>query len=305
MHEIQRYMMDAEVQLQSRYKSIQRLTRIDPGTAGDEGEENWASLLREWIPSTYRVVTKGRLLSPSGMTTKQYDVIILKPSYPPLLVNTKLYLMSGVAAAFECKTTLRPSHVKTAFARCKELKRLANEHTTPKSPLQELRISPVCGLLAHSHVWTNRPEFRMDIALRKSVEDLNHPREALDLICVSNLGSWRASLNITPKGFFGDEPLASKVALAYTHASPQYSDLTNPIGFALSSLYRRLAADDSTLRPIADYMEIARSPLPYGGMGRTWSAGHVLSQSTCAAIDTRAHHALENESWSEWALRHR
>lgn len=32
------------------YKRISRRSKKDPGTAGDEGEENWADLLREWLP---------------------------------------------------------------------------------------------------------------------------------------------------------------------------------------------------------------------------------------------------------------
>lgn len=84
----------------AEYKRIRARAAEDPGTAGDQGEENWATLLRGWLPSQYQVVTKGRLISHNGTTSPQVDVIVLKPSYPPKLLDKKLYLAAGVAAAF-------------------------------------------------------------------------------------------------------------------------------------------------------------------------------------------------------------
>jgi len=65
------------------YDRIQKRATEDPETAGDQGEENWATLLRQWLPS-----------------------------YPQILLDKKLYLAGGVAVAFECKTTLKAAHVK-------------------------------------------------------------------------------------------------------------------------------------------------------------------------------------------------
>ena len=40
----------------AEYDCIQKRTTEDSGTAGDQGEENWAELLRRWLPQTYEVV---------------------------------------------------------------------------------------------------------------------------------------------------------------------------------------------------------------------------------------------------------
>ncbi len=65
-HELFAFMRDATLQMASEYDQIQNRATEDPGTAGDQGEENWASLLRRWLPPSYQVVTKGRILSDQG-----------------------------------------------------------------------------------------------------------------------------------------------------------------------------------------------------------------------------------------------
>src|SRR5258706_15206214 len=101
--------------LAQEYDRIQKRTREDPGTAGDQVEENWAELLRNWLPATYPVVTKGRIVSENGIASPQVDVLVLQPSYPLSLRNKKLYFAGGVVAAFECKLTLRANHIKKAL----------------------------------------------------------------------------------------------------------------------------------------------------------------------------------------------
>ena len=87
--------------MESEYQRIRSRALEDPGTAGDQGEENWAELLRDWLPPTYKVVTKGRILSADGRASPQVDVLVLKDVYPDKLLNKKLYLAAGVAAVFE------------------------------------------------------------------------------------------------------------------------------------------------------------------------------------------------------------
>src|SRR5919106_2243588 len=106
MHELEAFLRQDQAELAAEYRRIYHRTSEDPGTAGDEGEENWAALLREWLPSSYQVVTKGRVVFPDRSASSQVDVVVLRGSYPPRLLNNKLYLSSGVVAAFECKNTL-------------------------------------------------------------------------------------------------------------------------------------------------------------------------------------------------------
>ena len=111
-------------EMSDEYHRIQRRVSEDPGTAGDQGEENWAELLREWLPPTYTVVTKGRIFGHDGQASPQVDVIVLKDIYPQKLVNKKHYLAAGVAAAFECKTTLRTTHISEAIETSAKIKSL-------------------------------------------------------------------------------------------------------------------------------------------------------------------------------------
>lgn len=114
-HELEHFMNDISLELKREYQRIKNRSSEDPGTAGDEAEENWAGLLRNWLPSTYTIVTKGRLISETGETSPQFDILILNPSYPKALINKKVYLAGGVCAVFECKLTLRSSDLNKTF----------------------------------------------------------------------------------------------------------------------------------------------------------------------------------------------
>jgi hypothetical protein len=113
-HDLADFMQAVTEDIGREYERIQKRVGEDPGTAGDQGEENWASVLRNWLPQTYHVVTKGRILSFDGVAGPQIDILVLRPVYPRHLMDKKLYLAGGVAAAFECKLTLKPEHIKKA-----------------------------------------------------------------------------------------------------------------------------------------------------------------------------------------------
>src|ERR1700693_5406094 len=95
-HELFDFVGTVTRELAEEYDRIQKRATEDSGTAGDEGEENWADLLRKWLPPAYRVVTKGRILGHQGRASHQVDVIVIRPSYPPYLETKKLYLAAGV-----------------------------------------------------------------------------------------------------------------------------------------------------------------------------------------------------------------
>ena len=110
-------------------------------------------MLRGWLPGTYEVVTKGRVIGEDGRTSPPVDVVVLKDIYPKKLLDKKLYLASGVAAAFECKSTFRPEHIEDAVVTGVEIKGLFPARKG--SPYRELHAPILYGLLAHSHVWKN------------------------------------------------------------------------------------------------------------------------------------------------------
>ncbi len=135
--------------IENEYKRIQKRAVEDPGTAGDQGEENWASLLKNWLPPTFQIVTKGRILSHKGIASPQVDVIILRPEYPKNLLDKKLYLAGGVLAAFECKVTLKSHHIEKFIENSIKIK---NQLTEQKgSPYKEHQSSILYDRLAHSH----------------------------------------------------------------------------------------------------------------------------------------------------------
>jgi hypothetical protein len=85
-HELLDFLKQSSDAIQAEYERIARRSAEDPGTAGDEGEENWKSLLADWLPPYYQVVTKGRVLFWNGKASPQMDVIVLAPEYPKGLV---------------------------------------------------------------------------------------------------------------------------------------------------------------------------------------------------------------------------
>src|SRR5262249_46695820 len=119
-HDLHDWIGSSQRIIQEEYERIQKRAREDPGTAGDQGEENWRALLQSWLPSYFKIVTKGRILTESGYASPQIDLFVLVPSYPQVLIDKKLYLAAGVAAAFECKLTLKAVHVHDAVKNATE-----------------------------------------------------------------------------------------------------------------------------------------------------------------------------------------
>ena len=315
VNELLAFMGKATRDMADDYERIRRRASEDPGTAGDQGEENWAGLLRNWLPSTFHVVTKGRLLRHDGSATPQVDVIVLYPEYPTGLLNSneKLYLASGVAAAFECKLTLTAAHLKDALEDAVEVKRSAPPRTG--SPFRELHSPIVYGLLAHSHSWKepgSKPIENIERHLWEQDERVvTHPREMIDLTCIADLGTW-----VTAKvAFMGPQymkdwskaaPIFGERGSARTHYvrssehSPgQGSDFT-PIGAMVTALLRKVAWESPGLRRIAEYFTSAN----VGGAAATegvrlWDLG-IYSE----AVRTRilAGRLTGNIYWDEWAM---
>lgn len=310
-HDLVDFMRQISTEMAAEYQRIRRRSADDPGTAGDEGEENWAALLRDWLPRDYIVVTKGQILSQDGFTSPQIDVLVLNGSYPPRLVNKKKYLAAGVSAAFECKTTLRASHIATAVKNCVKIKSLypAREGT----PYRELHAPLVYGLLAHSHDWkapASTPEQNIEETLRKAdTTFVGHPRSQLDLICVSDLASW-SSGSIT---FFGPRqtpnwsamppiygPNGSAVTSFLAHAATEQQVGTfTPVGAFVSNLWRKLAWENPALRHLADYYRLVNIAGSARGAMRMWPieiySGEVRGRAERGPLSNGV-------AWDEWSI---
>jgi Domain of unknown function (DUF6602) len=295
----------------AEYARIVARAKEDPGTAGDEGEENWARVLRGWLPPGYHVVTKGRLLSTAGEASPQLDVLVLHPAYPPALRDKKVYLASGVAAAFECKLTLRPNHIAEAVRTSCELRRLQPPRSG--SPYRELHSAPAYGLLAHSHVWTAENAQPVSNVSRHlwtaDYAEVAHPREMLDVLCVADLATWSSSR----MPFIGPslaQPWSEHLASLYgadgsattTYFGPadHGSGPGNPLGVMIAKVLQRLAWEDPSIRPIADYWRLAGLWGSGEGAHRSWDPRKVYSPEVVPSVIAGA--LVNGEAWNEWSM---
>ncbi len=263
------FMYTTTKEIASEYERIQKRSKDDPGTAGDQGEENWAEILRNWLPKDYQVVTKGRLMNAGGLTSPQVDIIVLKPFYPEYLLNKKLYLTAGVVAAFECKNTLKGEHITKLVKTSIKIRSLLPSYGGHYGNYTKELNSPIIyGLLSHSHIWksssANTEEIIGKRLLSADEEYVKHPRECIDIICVSDLATWysfKSPMSLAaskewppPKG------LPSWVKIPTAGYSIVNNDLLKnkltPIGVMLANLYSKLAIYDTRLKDFSYYFSV-------------------------------------------------
>jgi hypothetical protein len=259
MHELQVYAEQASVEIGLEYQRIFNRSREDPGTAGDEGEENWAKLLRLWFPAHYHVVTKGRILAANGKASKQFDVLVLRPTYPVGLLDKKLYMAPGVVAVFECKLTLQRKHIDQIFQRNVELKRMYGRAGDDPGP-------PVVGLLAHAHAWKSSRMANQDrlgeLIYTSYLEHVQDLPEALDILCIANLGAWchRTLFEVRDEDNQEGSPHPTALYIGPHKPTPDSVALNtniSPIGAFLNHLMFLLAKKEPELRPYQAYFEQA------------------------------------------------
>ena len=314
-HDLEDFMKQVTSEMESEYLRIRLRALEDPGTAGDQGEENWAELLREWLPPTYKVVTKGRILSSDGRASSQVDVLVLKDVYPDKLLNKKLYLSAGVAAAFECKTTLTAQHIERASETCTKVKDLHPVRTG--TPYKEMYSPIVYGLLSHSHSWKSKGSKPIEHIETKWIESdhaySQHPRSSLDLICVSDLGLWSPvkftfiptpNFDADPKlgslrPYFPDPVGTARIAYAGYIPSRDQPRLTyTPIGAFMVRLYNVLAWENASIRALAEYFKLSG----IGGNGeggfRNWPITIYSAQLKVGILKGKASGPLQ--LWDEW-----
>jgi len=309
-HDLYEFMRQISIEMSAEYNRIQMRATEDPGTAGDQGEENWAGVLREWLPRTYEVVTKGRIISQEGVTGPQIDVIVLKGAYPRKLLSKKLYLAAGVAAAFECKTTLKALDISDTVKNCVMIKGLYRNRKG--TPYKELHSPIVYGLLAHSHSWKGEkstPEQNIEQKLHEVDElDVSHPRLQLDLLCVADLATWISSM-ITYVGprlgphwpavaSYGPNGSAVSAYIGHTRDERQVEQFT-PIGVLISYLSQKLAWEDPSLRDLADYYRMTNIAGSGKGRMRIWPSS-IYSEEIRPRVE--AGMLSQGTQWDEWQL---
>ena len=287
-------------EMAQNYQHLQKRAKEDPGTTGDQAEEHWAEWLREWLPPTYKVVTKGRIIDQNGEASPQIDILVLKSFYPEKLHSNKHYLSVGVIAAFECKTTLRANHILEAIVTGSKIKELYGNREG--SPYKELHTPIIYGLLAHSHNWKgegSKPEDRIMDGLLNPVLSILHPRLKLDLLCVADLGTWVLLNMVLPSTpAFSEEVRSGYIGFIPSRAKEIEEDFT-AIGSFYANFMERLAWEDPTLRDIVDYYRSVR----IGGESKGGQLHRFSFEVFSGSVQEQIrNHGLSNDyrSWSEW-----
>jgi hypothetical protein len=285
---------------------IRERSRDDPGTAGDQAEEDWAAILRNWLPAIYPVITKGRILFEDGSSSPQIDVLVLKPSYPYGLRNEKYIFAGGVVAAFECKLTLRGDHVKSAFQTASVIKRKARVQFG--TPYDELNSMPIFGLLAHSSsLRAKRTSWKLhEIVEKYQTAFAKHPHELLDIICVADT----ATLPLGKHLLIGNDldqhereqlaeiegvDLISTMYVIHDEDRQDASSTGAVLAGLIHELTFRMAFEDGAIRDWADHLSYLGF---YGGIGRSvyWTSDD-LSFEVRERLNTSGRDA---DRWSKW-----
>lgn len=311
LHDLHVFMEQVTTEIASEYRRIYARSTEDPGTAGDEGEENWAALLRDWLPPTYHVETKGRLIGYDGTMSPQVDIVVLKPAYPRKLLKKKTWLAGGVAAAFECKNTLTAEHVSAAARRCVAFKSLFQPRTG--SPRRELRSPLLYGVLSHSHSWKRAksdPIANVEKALSDASTRVEHPRNLLDMICVADLAFWHRfniacyEADLSPyepllrERFGGNQGMMTGHTCSSFSSHNQSSEF-RPVGALLASLVNGLAWEDSAVRDLADYYRLAKLPGTGQGGMRPWPLSVYSNE---VALQIMAGRLTNGILWDDWSI---
>ncbi|MER7773207.1 DUF6602 domain-containing protein [Kitasatospora sp. NPDC096140] len=248
--ELVSYFKQATMEMQLEYERIRARSMEDPGTAGDEGEENWASLLRKWLPGDLQIATKGRVLCGDGEATDQVDIVALSPRYPHGMLTKKMHLASEVMAIFECKSTLKAQHIeKTIESASRAKEAIYSAHG------KEVTY----GLVAHSHSWKSGKlevvDAISDMLAEGDRAHVGHPNNSLDFLCIADLGSWVLRTE-------SDEDVYGPGVVSY-YSGPSFTGFdgesvdTSPTGRMIAYTLRRLSHSDRRYRGLAGYFGMA------------------------------------------------
>ena len=306
-----KFMKSAKREMQGEYERIRTRAKEDPGTAGDQGEENWAELFRNWLPPIFQIVTKGRLLGADGIASPQVDVLVLRPEYPKHLVDKKLYLADGVLAAFECKLTLTADHIEKFMENSVKI-----SNCFPKRSgtfYKELNTPLVYGLLAHSHSWKRKKSNPCLIIKNKLIESdlkhIKHPRQIPSFACVADLAYWNSLKYIMSDSVM--ESLLSQNPTTKDHisylsssylefnGSGEVADSFTPIGAMLSKLLNKIAWEHPGLRSLANYFNQVELSGTGAGHPRKWDISSLLSDQVKQRIINGPF--SDAFSWDEWS----
>jgi len=300
-HDLGRFMRNAQEQMAKDYVRFTARSKEDPGTAGSQGEANWATLLERWLPSTFHVRTQCRILGDDGEASRQADIVILRPEYPQGLLGEKYVLAAGVLAAFECKLTLRNKDIEEFFKRAVTMKNRTPERSG--DPYIELQRPLLVGLLAHSYERSCPEKAIDDIGERLVAQDqkhIGHPNQMPDICCIADLASWsvrkQTSGPFTP---MAESAVSDPSVHTYYSLHQKAIGSFTPVGAAIASLWRKIAYEYPSMSSLASYY-LATDLNGFGiaKKGRSWSK-EVFSFEVTEQIRQGV---LNNNLGSRWCM---
>ncbi|RAG86235.1 hypothetical protein DN069_07725 [Streptacidiphilus pinicola] len=266
------------------YDRLHLQARTDPQRSGHGGEGTWEQFLSDWLPPHYEVATRKYIIPDDGDDVFETDLVVFRPGYPRALRKRVEVLAAGVAAAFSVKLTLDRDGIRDGIDRAARLRR--GSRTTPRHIRGELLGQFPVGLLAHSHAWASPDPGPSNNVTRALVELdsalVQHPREALDFLCVADLGTWSTTrIAFMPSSVTAptdESPGPALFGFPLTSMSQVTTGSAPALSVFLSLLFDRLALTDPELEPLADGLRAVHPARTGRADVRPWDVEAVYSE---------------------------
>ncbi|MCB1257505.1 MAG: hypothetical protein KDB26_10390 [Microthrixaceae bacterium] len=208
IHKHHEWLADANADIIKTFEREQA-TASESGHAQETGhsvESNWDDVLTDWLPPQYEIGKRKYLMletDDGAPLTKETDLVVFHPHYPTKLRKKSHVLASGVAAAFSVKRTVGRKDIVEAYEDAAALRRGMRLRGVDQ---KHYLVPPLFyGLLGQSHEWkapsSTPAENVRDISIQLDRELVVAPREALDFICIADLGTWTRKTIVLPQQF--------------------------------------------------------------------------------------------------------
>jgi len=243
--------------------------RRDPQRAGHQAESTWRQMLERW-GNGWPVVSRRYIVGPWG-ESGEIDLIGLRPDYPAHLKDEAAILVSGVAAVFSCKLTLRRRDIVDAI---NQKRRIIDAGGGPRGmsdeELMHARFS--FGLLAHASELGGGPTTVQDrvqdiydqVAHGSAAPLVTHPSEELDCLLLADTAFFSTMRYAAFPRMEGGELASAPVSSFMLHDSfdhsgaplAQFVAWVNDLGAeglgrgALASLWEMFGSEGGSGRPM-------------------------------------------------------
>lgn len=184
-----------QAELQVRLARARSLTH--PTSAGDEGEQGWSDVLRDFLPRRYDVARHRFVIDADGRVSEQQDIVIYDGQFAPtflVLGSTQFIPVESVYAVLEVKPTMDRETVVYAGDKAASVRRLAYNPGKVRIYTGDLNerapIRPLAGLLCHDSDWADPFGEHFERALGDLDDDAR-----LDMGCVALKGAFSAGVD--------------------------------------------------------------------------------------------------------------